>query len=236
MFTNSSKNEICFFLPEDGKIARAKLFEILNDFDVDCVYIKAFGFNMDDLLSTILKLDSNKIPVYILADYMQARSPGSWEKLVKFHKTLKYGQLVLTTAGVGSDLPSIIFHTKSLTVIHKNKPATNWCGSCNFSDSGFSQANNIRVFESEVWSGEFIKHFNTHRDWALDKIPHKQIDFILENPVTSLDFTENEENSDLIFEIEKLKHLNFLYKLGFYVFLFNILAVLLKLAVMLKLI
>jgi hypothetical protein len=228
VFNNKSKNEICYFLPEDGKIASAKLFQIFNDFDIRCIYIEAFGFNMNDLLSTILKLDNEKIPVHILADYMQARSPGSWEKLVDFKKSLKYGTITLTTAGVGSDLPSVIFHTKSFSVLFNNKPPLNWSGSVNFSDSGFKQANTVFVFESEVWSGEFINHFNVHKEWALEHIPHKQIDFILENPVTAQEYIETEENSDLIYEIEKLKYFNHLYKISFFVTLFFLIVSLLK--------
>jgi hypothetical protein len=217
VFKNQSVNEICLFLPEDGVLAKQNLLNLLKDPSITEVYIKAFGFNMESLLSSILKLDRKGVHVYILADYMQARSPGSWDKLIEFHKNLKCGQLILTTAGIGSDQPSLIFHTKALTIIRKNKSAINWCGSCNFSDSGFSQANNIRIFESEVWSNEFIKHFNIHRNWALNKAAHKQIDYILANPVSAQDLEVNEEISEYIYQINKLKSSLKFYKIGFFI-------------------
>lgn len=223
MFGNKSENEICYQLPEDGLIAKQKLLDIFNSENITSVYIKAFGFNMDDLLNSILVLDQKNIPVYILADYMQARSPGSWDKLVKFNSSLKNSQLILTTAGCGSDQPSIIFHTKSFSVLFSDKPALNWDGSCNFSDSGWSQANSIRVFESEVFSGEFIKHFNDHRNWALKNASHKQIDYILKNPVSAQELTENEETADFMFEINRLKIVIFYYKFSIIILLIMLL-------------
>ena len=197
-----------YFLPEDGKDLREALFNILSDPDVTEIWIKAFGFNMDSLLSKLLELDSNGTKIHILADYMQARGPGSWKKLVDFHSKLKNRDLTLTTAGAGSDQPSIIFHTKALTAIRKNKNALNFCGSCNFSDTGFSQANNVRVFESQTWSDNFVEHFKVHQAWALDKAKNKQINYILANPVQAEGLEMSEDFADYIFDMDNLKTQN----------------------------
>jgi HKD family nuclease len=224
VFKNISINESMYFLPEDGPELKQDLFNILSDEAIIEIWIKAFGFNLDKLLDKLLELDSKGIKIHILADYMQAKSPGSWNKLVKFYSQLKNSEFILTTAGVGSDQPSIIFHTKSMTIIRSNLPAKNFCGSCNFSDSGFSQANNVRIFESQTWSDNFIAHFNVHKQWALEKAAHKQIQYLLDNPVQIQDVELSEDNAELFSEIEQLKtknqKLNYVvYFLTFLVFL-----------------
>jgi hypothetical protein len=207
-------------MPEDGIVAKKIFLNLLSHDNVDKVYIKAFGFNMPEMLEELLALDSKGVEVNVLADYMQARGPSTWDKLVDFNSKLKHGSLVLTTAGYGSSEPSIIFHTKAMVVVMKDGPSLNWCGSCNFSSSGWLQANNARLFISKTWSEKFIEHFYVHRDWALQNAAHKQIKYILENPVQAkeLEFTEyGEELSDYVIEISDLKKVNAKLKNTIYV-------------------
>ena len=84
----------------------------------------------------------------------------------------------------------------------------NFCGSCNFSDTGFSQANNVRVFESQTWSDNFVEHFKVHQAWALDKAKNKQINYILANPVQAEGLEMSEDFADYIFDMDNLKTQN----------------------------
>ena len=206
MFTNISTNEVCFFMPEDGIIAQENLLKELSNIDLAAVYIKAYAFNWDDFLNKVKELDSKQIPVYILADYVQARGPGAWDKLVDLHKSLKYGSLILTTAGINSISTGQIWHSKAVSLVYRNRAPKNWAGSVNFSASGWTQGNTSRLFESQTWSDEFIKHFKIHQSWALTNQPQKQIDYILSHPIQVQDYEETEENSDLIFELKNTKY------------------------------
>ena len=159
MFANQPINEICFFLPEDGDIAKQTFLKQFNDPNLTMVYIKAFAFNLDELLKKIEELDSKGIVTKTLADVVQARNPSSWEKIVATHKKLKVGEILLTTAGCGSKLPSTIWHSKACVLLRGNLPAICQEGSANFSNSAYLQSNTMRIFQSQTWSDEFIKHF-----------------------------------------------------------------------------
>ena len=113
MFRNKIREEICFILPEDGVKSQAYLLQLFNE-NVSEVYILAYGFNLDSLYEKILVLDSKSIPVHILIDYVQARSPYTWNKLIELKKKLKFGDITLTSAGTGSPNKSAIWHLKAL--------------------------------------------------------------------------------------------------------------------------
>lgn len=198
-------------MPEDSDIAQKQLLDQFENSDLKAVYIKAYTLNWDDLFDKIKFIDQKGIPVYILTDYMQARTPSSWEKIVELHKFLKNGEIILTTAG-GERMPSQIWHSKAISFVSKDI-CQNWCGSVNFSNSGFYQGNTASLFESEIWSKEFIDHFEKHKKWALSEQPQKQIEFILNNPVAVQDVEINEENSDLYLRIELLENILLKYRI-----------------------
>jgi hypothetical protein len=213
VFINQSQEEKCYMLPEDGSSAQK---DILSLFDSSClqqIYIKAYALNWDGLLAKIKEADKRKIKVNILADYVQARGRGSWDELVDLHKSLKNGQILLTTAGCGSKSTGQIFHNKAMTLIFSDKDPINLDGSCNFSNSGFFQSNTIRIFTSKTYSDYFVEHFNVHRDWTLANAQHKQIDYLLNNPISAESIEFNEESAELFEEIYELKRQNKTYKL-----------------------
>lgn len=224
MFKNLSTNETCYFLPEDGEIGQKDLLSQFDDPNLKEVYIKAYAFNWDDLLNKVKTIDKKGIPVHILADYVQSRGPSAWDKLVDLHKTLKNSDLTLTTAGINSPSTGQIWHSKAITFVKANSDPLNWEGSVNFSSSGWDQGNTASLFESKIWSDNFIQHFIVHKQWALEKAAHKQIQYLLDNPVQIQDVELSEDNAELFSEIEQLKtknqKLNYVvYFLTFLVFL-----------------
>lgn len=213
MFKNLSNNEVCYFLPEDGNIAKQDLLKQFDLPNLKEIYIKAYAFNWDDLLTKVKEVDQKGIQVHILADYVQSRGPSAWDKLVDLHKTLKNGELILTTAGANSPSTSQIWHSKAITFLQSNnEEPTNWEGSVNFSGSGWEQGNTASIFSSQIWSDNFISHFKIHKQWAIDNAAHKQIDFLLNNPVQAADLEITEETADLIFELNTLKKSNQQFK------------------------
>ena len=221
MFKNQFVSETCFLLPEDGETAKQYLLQIFNE-DIKEVYICAYGFNLDELLEEILKLDSKGIPVHMLVDFVQARGTYTWDKLVAFKSKLNNSDLTLTTAGVNSPNKSAIWHFKTISVIRNNSDPLNWEGSVNFSNSGFEQGNSARLFTSKIWSDAFIQQFKIHKQWAIENAPHKQIDWILKYPVNSQALDFNEETSDILYELEMTKKSLIKYKIISFMLIFAI--------------
>jgi hypothetical protein len=205
VFENNSQKEKCYMLPEDGAIAKKDMLSLFDAPNLSKVYIKAYAFNMDDLLQKIKDVDSKGVKVYILADFVQARGRGSWEEIVNLHKSLKNGQILLTTAGINSRLPSTIWHSKAMTFIFSDKDPINLDGSCNFSDSGIDQGNTIRIFTSKTYSDNFVQHFNAHRDWTIKNAQHKQIDYLLKNPINTESVDLDEDNAEIFHNMHQLK-------------------------------
>lgn len=221
LFANQSEKEYCYYLPEDGVQAKIDLLKQFDSDNLKEIYIKAYALNSTDLLAKIKTTDTKGIPVYILADYVQARGQGSWNKLADLHNSLKHGELLLATAGVNSPSTGQIWHSKAITFVYKNtQSAINWEGSVNFSDSGFVQGNTARLFASKDWSSKFIEHFNVHRDWALSNAKNKQIDYLLNNPVQTESLEFSEDNAEAIYQIDLLKKQNHKYKLWLYSLVF----------------
>lgn len=205
MFLHDIKKEKCYLLPEDGDLAKQDLIGLFHLPNLKEVYIKAYAFNMDILLKTIKDVDSQGIKVSILADYVQSRGRGSWNELVDLRKNLKTGEILLTTAGCGSKSTSQIWHSKAASFIYSDKEPINFEGSCNFSDTGFLQGNTIRIFSSQEYSDTFIKHFNIHRDWTLSNAQSKQIDYLLEHPVSIESISIDEDNAEIFQDLENMK-------------------------------
>jgi PLD-like domain len=224
VFTINTINEKNYLLPEDGELSKKDLINLFDLPNLNEVYIKAYAFNMDDLLKKIKDIDAKGIKVYILADYIQARGRSSWDEIVSLHKSLKNGQILLTSAGCGSKSTGQIFHNKAMTFIFSDKDPINLDGSCNFSDSGFVQSNTIRIFSSKQYSDRFIEHFNVHRNWTLANAQHKQIDYLLANPVSTESIEFNEDTAELFEEIYLLKNKINSFKLIMFLLLFIIIA------------
>jgi len=205
VFDNVNKNEKVYFLPEDGILAKKNILNLFDLPNLSEVYIKAYAFNMDDLLQKIKNVDSKGVKVYILADYVQARGRGSWEKLVDLHKSLNNGEILLTTAGCGSKSTGQIWHSKAITFIFSDKDPINLDGSCNFSDSGIHQGNTIRIFTSKTYSDNFVKHFHVHKDWTIKNAQHKQIDYLLQNPISTESIALDEDNAEIFYTMHILK-------------------------------
>jgi hypothetical protein len=205
MFENTSFKEICYFLPEDGESAKKDLLDLFDSPSLKEIYIKAYAFNMDAIIEKIKNCDSKGISVHILADFVQSRGHGSWDKIFDLHKTLKNGEILLTTAGCGSKSTGSIWHSKAMSFVFEDKSPINFEGSCNVSDTGFLQGNTIRIFNSDVYSKNFIEHFDIHKEWTIKNAKSKQIDYLLNNPITTESYELNEENEEIVYELKHMK-------------------------------
>lgn len=202
-------DETNYFLPEDGAVAKQDILNLLKTGNIKEIYICAYNFSQTDIFAAIKDLDAKNIPIYMLLDNVQAHGPSEWNSLIELHKTLQHATITLTTAGANSPVPGTIWHSKAFTVTYNDGTAPyNWMGSVNFSDTGFDQGNTARKWRDQEWSDTFIQQWHVHNDWALQNRPEKQISYILEHPINTESFDEENYSEDNEVFIDHINVLN----------------------------
>lgn len=162
-----------YFLPEGGAAAQARFLAILSSFKE--IWISAYGFTLQPMFEALKLADERGAKIHILLDHSQASGVAEKPLVAALAASLKNGDITITTAGIGSDRKSNIFHWKAMVVDLGSGPLLCWEGSTNFSGSAWSQGNSARVFSSDRWGEVFKKSFATHQAWALQSEPQYQI-------------------------------------------------------------
>lgn len=157
--------EDCYFLPDDGIMAKARLLELVAG--PGETYISAYAFTLPELYGAVKAADAHGVPVHLLLDRSQSCGHTEAPMLKALAEGLKCGDVTITTAGGGSASTGQIYHWKALVILATDGGAP-WCveGSTNLSASGFQQGNSFRVFRSAPWSDAFIANFKEHQAWA----------------------------------------------------------------------
>ena len=125
-------------------------------------------------MEEIRNADKNGVKVHCLIDRTQSAGPSEKDMLEALHKELVNSEIVITTAGVGSDVKGQIWHFKTLVTLSPGG-AQCWEGSVNFSSSGFSQGNTALIFTSDKFAQVIVDEFNRHKAWALENHPEYQL-------------------------------------------------------------
>jgi hypothetical protein len=175
MITIKNKIEDNYFLPEDGKEAKAKFLEVLSL--PEETFISCYAFTLPEAYAKIAELDALGIKQSLLLDYSQGNGATSKPKIKELIAKVKNTTVVLTAAGPNSDKPkSALWHIKGMVKISSDKRKGPMCvdGSTNMSISGFSQGNIMRFFRNKAWADTFIQQHVLVRDWALQNLPHYQ--------------------------------------------------------------
>ena len=174
MITITNKIEDCYFLPDDGDIARKRFLDTLampGD-----VFISCFGFTLQEAFDAIATNDTKGYKQSLLLDYTQASGQYAKPKIKDLLSKTKNCTIVLTSAGNKSKKTSSSWHWKGLVkpVIDKRKAPICVDGSTNMTISGFYQGNSMRFFNNKLWAETFIAQHNTNKEWALKSLPHYQ--------------------------------------------------------------
>lgn len=167
-----------YFLPEGGMAAQKRFLDILASFTE--VWISAYGFTLQPMFTELKAADARGAKIHILLDHSQETGNAEAPEVLDLIKSLKNGDVTVTTAGVNSAQKSDIWHWKAM-VIDTNAPNESsgdellcWEGSTNFSAGAWYQGNSARVFRSDKWGQTFRDQFETHKSWALQNEPQYQ--------------------------------------------------------------
>ena len=166
--------ETDYFLPEDGQAAEQRFLDLLGHLSE--VWISAFGFTLQPMFDELKKADAAGATIHILLDHSQEVGKAEAPKVLDLVKSLRHGDVTITTAGIHSGAPSQIWHWKGMVVRPTDgKDPFCWEGSVNFSTSGWLQGNSARVFRSGPWAKVFVQQFEEHRAWAIAHEPQYQV-------------------------------------------------------------
>ncbi|MFA5057081.1 MAG: phospholipase D-like domain-containing protein [Opitutaceae bacterium] len=164
--------ETDFFLPEDGTAAQQRFLALLaNPAEA---WIGAYGFTLQPMFDELAKADARGVPIHVLLDHSQEVGRTEAPKVQALVKSLKHGDVTITTAGINSKAPSQIWHWKGM-VAKRAGGFDCWEGSTNFSQSAWLQGNSARVFSSTPWAQTFITQFEAHKTWARQNEPQYQV-------------------------------------------------------------
>jgi hypothetical protein len=167
--------ETDYFLPEDAEAAQNAC---LGFFAMPAeVYLSCFTLTWEPLLAALEAADKAGQAVHVLADLSQSLAATEAPRIKALAQGLQHGEVTLTTAGVNSPLPSVIWHWKGICM-----PSLGLCweGSTNFTLQAWDEGNSCRSFTSPIWANAFVTQFQAHRTWALANTPQFQ-----KGPVTA---------------------------------------------------
>jgi hypothetical protein len=202
MITITNKSEDCYFLPDDGDIAKKRFLDTLampGD-----IFISCFGFTLQEAFDTIAANDAKGYNQSLLLDYTQASGKYAKPKIKELLSKTKNCTVILTSAGNKSKKTTSYWHWKGLVKVGLDKRKAPICvdGSTNISISAFYQGNSMRFFNNKLWAETFISQHNANKEWALKSLSHYQ-PAILADGVDTIDlFFDNLEEND--FELDLL--------------------------------
>ena len=196
MITITNKTEDCYFLPEDGELARQRFLDTLampGD-----LYISCFGFTLQEAFDAIAANDAKGFKQSLLLDYTQASGQYAKPKIKDLLSKTKNCSIILTSAGDKSKRTTSYWHWKGMAKTNTDKRKAPICidGSTNISISAFYQGNSMRFFNNKLWADTFIAQHNANKEWALKNLKHYQ-PTVLVDGVDSIDlFFDNLEEND----------------------------------------
>ncbi len=174
MITIKNKIEDCYFLPEDGSIAKKRFLETLSS--PGELYLSCFGFTLQEAFDAIILNDKSGYNQSLLLDYSQASGVYARDKIKNLIANTKNTSIILTSAGNNSKRPSAFWHWKGLVKMPLDRRKAPLCmdGSTNISVSAFYQGNSMRFFNNSLWSETFVNQHKQNKDWALNNLKHYQ--------------------------------------------------------------
>jgi hypothetical protein len=186
MITITNKTEDCYFLPDDGDLARKRFLETLAM--PGEVFISCFGFTLQEAFDAIAANDAKGYKQSLLLDYTQASGQYAKPKIKDLLSKTKNCTIILTSAGDKSKKTSSYWHWKGLVKVGLDKRKAPICvdGSTNMTISGFYQGNSMRFFNNKQWAETFIAQHNANKEWALKALPHYQPSILVDG-VDSID-------------------------------------------------
>lgn len=169
--------ETDYFLPEDGKQAALDFIALFTSAKIgDIFYVSAYDFTYQPMYDAIKQADANGVVFHLLLDESCTRADGEKTQLKDLAAAFKASDngstITITTAGLNSPQPQVIWHWKALVRI---SDSTCWEGSTNFTSTAWDEGNSCRKFQSKDWASAFISQWNAHEAWARQNEPRYQV-------------------------------------------------------------
>ena len=169
--------ETDYMLPEDGEQASQDFIGLFTSTEAgDTFYVSAYDFTYRPMYDAIKQADSNGVVFHLLLDESCAQEGEEKSQLLSlvqsFQASGSGSTITITTAGLNSPEPKVIWHWKALVRV---SDSTCWEGSTNFTSTAWDEGNSCRKFTSSIWAEAFVNQFKAHEAWARQNLPNVQV-------------------------------------------------------------